>query len=79
VYNRDAAKDSLATAIQRGPSGGSEFSDSGVEVSNVQNEWAYSIPGQMGEWNAVLGDFMLDDPWNFLQDGDSVIDNMMVP
>lgn len=78
MYNRDVAKDSLATAIQRGPSRGSEFSDSGVEVGNIQNEWAYSIPGQMEEWNDVLGNFMLDDPWSFLQGGDAVIDNMMV-
>jgi hypothetical protein len=77
VYNRDAAKDSLTTAIQHGPSGGSEFSDSGVEAGNIQNEWVYSIPGQMGDWNDVLGNFMLDDPWSFLQGDDAVIDNMM--
>jgi hypothetical protein len=77
VYKRDAARDSPATTIQHGSSGVSEFSDSGVAVGSVQSEWAYGIAGQMGEWNNVLGDFMLDDPWNFLQGGDAVIDNMM--
>jgi hypothetical protein len=34
------------------------------------------MAGHMGDWNNVFGDFILDDPWSFLQDS-SGIDVMM--